>query len=115
MIYKNAQENVDGSIDCLILLGGEWEPNTQDPAMEYELSEELGPDDWPEIKSCPQSEKDAHELQIRRDEVLRQITGLDLPLHTVTRALSGDTVALDKVREAESQKQVLRKQLGELS
>jgi len=58
--YKNAQENVSGSTDCLILLGGEWVPHTQDPAMEYELSEES---DWPDVKPCDQAEKDAYEAQ----------------------------------------------------
>jgi len=63
MIYKNAQENIYGSIDCLILLNGEWVPTTQDPSIEYELSEELGPDDWPDIKPCDQAEKTKHEQE----------------------------------------------------
>jgi len=63
MIYKNAQENKHGSIDCLILLGDEWVPHSQDPALEYELSEELEADDWAGIKPCPQADKDAHEQE----------------------------------------------------
>jgi len=63
--YKNAQENVNGSIDCLILLGDEWVAHTQDPAIEYELSEES---DWPDVKPCDQSEKDAHAEQQARDQ-----------------------------------------------
>ena len=60
MKYKNAQENIHGSIDCLILLGSEWVPTTQDPSLDYELSEES---DWPGIKPCDQAEKDAHEQE----------------------------------------------------
>ena len=63
--YKNAQENVNGSIDCLILLGDEWVAHTQDPDMEYELSEES---DWSDVKPCDQSEKDAHAEQQARDQ-----------------------------------------------
>ena len=69
MKYKNAQENINGSIDCLVLLGEEWVPNTQDPAIGYELSEELEADDWQDVKSCPQAEKDAHEQEQARDKV----------------------------------------------
>ena len=58
MIYKNARENFNSSIDCEILINGEWSPHTQDPLNEYELSEES---EWPNIKLCDQAEKTAHE------------------------------------------------------
>lgn len=63
-IYKNAQENPSGSIDCLILLNDEWVSTTQDPALKYKLSEELGAGDWADIKPCPQAKKDAHEQEL---------------------------------------------------
>jgi len=65
MIYKNAQENKHGSIDCLILLNGEWLQTTQDPALQYELSEES---EWPDIKPCDQAEKDAYLAQQEREQ-----------------------------------------------
>jgi len=64
-IYKNAQENANGSINCLIQLGYEWVAHTQDPTFEYELHEES---DWPDIKPCDQSDKDAHEEQQLMDQ-----------------------------------------------
>lgn len=76
MIYKNAQENVSGSIDCLILLAGEWVPNTQDPALEYELSEELGSDDWADIKPCPQAEKDVDEAEQAINQAIAAVQGM---------------------------------------
>tara|TARA_R110002167_G_scaffold271300_3_gene477852 strand:- start:1716 stop:2048 length:333 start_codon:yes stop_codon:yes gene_type:complete len=64
--YKNAQENLSGSIDCEILLGDEWQPHTQDPLNEYELSEES---EWPNIKLCDQAEKDAYEAMQLQDAI----------------------------------------------
>jgi len=67
-IFKNPVENPDGSINCIEIhpVYGEID-HTQDPAFEYELSEELGPEDWAEVKPCPQSEKDAYiESQSRK-------------------------------------------------
>jgi len=68
-IYKNAQENASGLIDCLILLDGEWVAHTQDPAMEYELHEES---EWQGVKPCDQAEKDAHEAQQAREQFKAQ-------------------------------------------
>lgn len=70
-IYKNAQENSDGSIDYLILLNDEWVSTTQDPALKYTLSEDLGAGDWPDIKPCPQPEKEAH----KQSELIKEATG----------------------------------------
>ena len=56
--YKNAQENLSGSIDCEILFGDEWVPHTQDPLNKYELSKDS---EWLEVKPCDQATKDAHE------------------------------------------------------
>jgi len=67
--YKNAQENVSGSIDCLIELSGEWVPHTQDPSMEYELHEDS---EWQDVKPCPQAEKDAH----AQAQLIEQATSL---------------------------------------
>ena len=108
MKYKNAQENKHGSIDCLILLGDEWFPHTQDPSIEYELSEES---DWQDIKSCDQDEKDAYQAQLVREDILSQIAALDVPPYTLGRACAGDQIALDKIVASEAAKQILRDQL----
>lgn len=65
MKYKNAQENLNGSIDCIILLGDEWVSHTQDPAMQYELHDTS---DWPDIKPCDPDEKAAHEQAQAREQ-----------------------------------------------
>jgi hypothetical protein len=65
MIIKNKIENLNGSIDCLVLIGDEWHPHTMDDANEYELHEES---EWPDVKPYPQAEKDKHE----KAEALRQ-------------------------------------------
>lgn len=67
--FKNAQENKYGLIDCLILLGSEWVPHTQDPAIEYEISEDLGANDWADIKPCPQAEKNTYQDQQEQDKI----------------------------------------------
>lgn len=112
-IYKNAQENADGSIDCLILLDGEWVPTTQDPAMEYGLSEELEADDWSDIKPCPQSEKDAHEQEWIKRSKLQSIEELE---NTQTKRLLrgaalGDQSAIDKLRLIEQEIEKIRSSL----
>jgi hypothetical protein len=77
-IYKNPVENPDGSIDCIEIhpVYGEID-HTQDPAFEYELSEELGPEDWADVKPCPQSEKDAHNQSVTNTESLAYLTSTD--------------------------------------
>ena len=87
--YKNAQENIHGSIDCLILLGSEWVPTTQDPALEYELSEELEVDDWVDIKPCTQAEKDAHEQE---QAISAAINSVQLMLDTEAQSRGYDNV-----------------------
>jgi len=81
-IFKNPVENVGGTIDCIEIhpVYGEI-PHTQDPSFEYELSKEIGEDDWPDIKPCPQSEKDAHaqkelrdQFKLDRDQAIRSLT-----------------------------------------
>tara|TARA_R110000851_G_scaffold128087_1_gene260297 strand:- start:47 stop:379 length:333 start_codon:yes stop_codon:yes gene_type:complete len=64
--YKNAQENLSGSIDCEILITDNWLPHTQDPLNKYELSEDS---EWPDIKPCDQEEKDAYEAQQLQDAI----------------------------------------------
>jgi len=69
-IFKNPIENPDGSINCIEIHPqyGEIE-HTQDPAFEYELSEES---DWEEVKPCPQAEKDVHEARQAREQFKAQ-------------------------------------------
>lgn len=110
MIYKNAQENIHGSIDCLILLDGEWVPTTQDPDLEYELSEELEADDWSDVKPCPQEEKDAHEELLRKQSVIDNISALEATItpRRLREALMGDSSFIEDV---EAQVAELRKGL----
>lgn len=86
MIYKNAQENKHGTINCLIFFSDKWVPHTQDPLVEYELSEELGPEDWSDIKPCPQSEKDAHEAKQARATFKEERTAAVQSLTITTQA-----------------------------
>lgn len=64
--YKNAQENINGSIDCLIYINREWVPHTQDPALEYELHDSS---DWSDIRACSKTEKNAYEADQKRINV----------------------------------------------
>lgn len=112
MIYKNAKENVNCSIDCLIYLSQEWVSHCQDPTMEYYLSDELGADDWADIKPCPQSEKDAHQAKQAKAEIIKQLADLDLPAHTLALAISSDELALKKVADNEALKAPLREELA---
>lgn len=111
MIYKNAQENKHGSIDCLILLNDEWLPTTQDPDLQYELSEDLGSDDWAEIKPCDQAEKDAYLAQQEQEILLAELSALDLPTYTIERALAGDQYAIQLINENEQKKALIRAKL----
>ena len=108
MIIKNKVENLNGSIDCLVLIGDEWFPHTQDQSIEYELSEES---EWPDIKPCDPAEKDAYQAQLVREDILSQIAALDVPPYTLGRACAGDQIALDKIVASEAAKQILRDQL----
>lgn len=111
MIYKNAQENKFGSIDCLVLMGNEWVPNTQDPVMEYKLSEELGLDDWAESKPCPQSEKDAYKIEQENAVVISDLNTMDTSIRQVEEALAGDTEALALIVARVATKKELRGKL----
>ena len=105
MIYKNARENFNSSIDCEILINGEWSPHTQDPLNEYELSEES---EWPNIKLCDQAEKTAHEQAEARAGKLAELAALDVPAHTLARAIGGDPYAIKLVAESEVLKDAIR-------
>ncbi len=59
LIVKNLEELPSGNIKCLKQKGGIWDEFLMSPSDEYELHESS---EWPDIKPCPQSEKDAHEL-----------------------------------------------------
>lgn len=71
--YKNAQETAHGSIDCLILLGDEWFPHSQDPSIEYELHESS---EWPDIKPCDQAEKDDYLAQLLIEQSIATVQSM---------------------------------------
>lgn len=104
MIIKNKTENLNGSVDCFILIGADWHPHTMDDANEYELSEES---EWQDVKACPQAEKDAHEEQLRKQEVINKITDLESTItpRRLRDALKGDISFLE---ETEAKIEVLR-------
>ena len=108
MKYKNAQENLNGSIDCLILLGDDWIPHTQDPALEYEIHEDS---EWPDIKPCDPAEKDAHELQLHNDAVVSDLNSMDTSIRQIEEALAGDTEALALIAARVATKKELRGKL----
>lgn len=80
MIIKNKIESPTGSINCLVLIGTDWHPHTIDDTNEYETHESS---DWPDIKPCPQSEKDAHALREAITQATNQVqTMLDTEAQT---------------------------------
>jgi len=58
-VVRNIKENSAGNLKCESLIDGQWLVLTMPPNSEYEIHESS---DWPDIKPCPQSEKDAHAL-----------------------------------------------------
>tara|TARA_R110002167_G_scaffold9628_4_gene44565 strand:- start:2516 stop:2848 length:333 start_codon:yes stop_codon:yes gene_type:complete len=105
--YKNAKENKLGSIDCEILLSGEWVPHTQDPLNKYDLSEES---DWPDIKPCDQAEKTAYEAQQEQDlinqEAIAYLTKTDW---YILRAMDSGGIVPDEIKlaRAEARERIL--------
>lgn len=111
MKYKNAQENNQGSIDCLVLLGDEWLPHTQDPVMDYELLEELGPDDWADIKPRSQAAKDTYKIEQENAVVVSDLNIMDTSIRQIEEALAGDTEALALIAARVATKKELRGKL----
>lgn len=64
-----------------------------------------------ELVLIPQTEKDAYQAQLVREDILSQIAALDVPPYTIGRACAGDQTALDKIVASEAAKQILRGQL----
>ena len=110
-IFKNPVENVDGSINCIEIhpVYGEI-PHTQDPACEYELSEDLGPDDWEEIKPLPQAEKDAYAKQVHNESISMQIKELEAyqTKRRIRGALAGNQEDIDYLTGIENSISELR-------
>lgn len=73
MKYKNAQENINGSIDCLIHINQEWVPHTQDPAIEYELHEVS---EWGDIKPCDPVEKAEAEKAALKEQAVATVQSI---------------------------------------
>lgn len=110
-VIKNIQENKAGNLECEILIEGNWVGHIMSPSDEYELSEELGANDWSDIKPCDQTEKDAHEAEQIRTGLITQLTELDVSQRTLEDALLGDEFALAKLQEAAALKAEIRKGL----
>lgn len=93
-IVRNLKEHVSGLIDCEILIGDEWHPHSMESSDEYELHESS---EWPDIKPCPQDEKDAHKQQLERDQFKQERTQAVQNL-TVTTS-SGNTFDADETSQ----------------
>ena len=63
---KNLQETVAGNLECEILSGDDWTSFIMSPSDEYEIHESS---EWPDIKSCDQTEKDNHEQEQATERV----------------------------------------------
>lgn len=102
---RNLQELPSGFISCETLNGVKWKPHNMRGDDEYEIHESS---EWQDIKPCDQAEKDAHQAEQERAELIAQIAALDLPLYTLERALAGDVEAQEKIATNELEKQKLR-------
>ena len=102
---KNPVELPSGLISCQYLVSGEWSELIMSSVSEYEIHEDS---EWQDIKPCPQAEKDEHEQANIRAGVLAQLAELDLPNHTLALALTGDELALQRVKDVEVEKEKLR-------
>lgn len=74
---KNIIEMSTGNLDCLMLFNGAWGRSIMTKDADYIISEDLGSDDWTDIKPCPQSEKDAHEAEQESQEALAYLSSTD--------------------------------------
>lgn len=105
MKYKNAQENLNGTVDCLILLGDEWVAHTKDPLIKYTLHPDS---DWPETKPIDPSKLEAYILIKAEQEKQNKLAALDLPSWKLALAISGDEQALTELAESEAAKALIR-------
>jgi len=64
-----------------------------------------------ELELMPQTEKDAYAKQQTRDTLLAELAALDLPSHTIERALAGDEYAMELVKTNEAKKAEIRDKL----
>ena len=108
MMIKNPIEQTDGFIFCKALVCEEFVDFLLPPNAEYEIHESS---EWADIKPCDPAEKDEYEAQLVRELILAQLTELDVPTHTVARALAGDEYALNLIKESEVKKTELRDKL----
>ena len=103
-MYSNLKFNRVGGINGFLESGAE---STLSIA-ECELAEK---GEWGLIEDYTQSEKDALAAQQATDLIKQELAALDVPLHTLALAISGDAQALGKVSAAEAEKDALRAKL----
>jgi len=110
--FEGLKRNINGGIDGVYFSGQfpEGVPYTLDPALGHIEKAEAG--EWGKIKELPKAEKDAHEKAQAEGAVLQKLAALDLPLHTLAMAVSGDEVALKKLTDNEALKVALREELA---
>ena len=109
--FESLKRNIYGGIDGVYFNGQfpDGVPYTLDPAMGHIVKAEAG--EWGPIEDLSQSEKDAYAAQQATDLIKQELAALDVPLHTLALAISGDAKALGKVGAAEAEKEVLRAKL----
>lgn len=110
-IIKNRLEDRTGKIKCKILIDGEWLDHIVSDQISYSDSSDLEEGDWLDVKPCDDSEKVAHNNEVERENKLLDLAALDLPLHTLALAISGDETAINKVKEVEKLKDAIRAEL----
>tara|TARA_R110000824_G_scaffold344886_1_gene531532 strand:+ start:465 stop:773 length:309 start_codon:yes stop_codon:yes gene_type:complete len=64
--------------------------------------------DGAELVEIPQAEKDAHEQAEARVGKMAELAALDVPVHTLARAIGGDPYAIKLVAESEVLKDAIR-------
>lgn len=98
IIVKNLKENHAGNLQCQALINDVWKDLVINPECEYIVDKSS---EWPDIKRCPQEEKDAHEQTLINQQSIEYLDSTDW---YVMRAMdSGEPIPDDvKKKRAEA-------------
>lgn len=110
MRFENLYRTKTGQVNGLLY--SDKYPDGQDYTLDEVLTKRAEDGEWGDIKDIPKSEVTAHKKEQAQAAIMRKLSGLDLPTHTLAMAISGDSVALDKVAKAELLKVALREELN---
>jgi len=109
--FESLKRNLNGGINGVYFSSQfpNGVPYGLDPAMGHITRAEAG--EWGDIEEPPQSEKDAHAVQQASEAIKQELAALDVPSYKIERAIAGDQKAIDDIKEADVQKELLRAQL----